>query len=149
MKAIIQRVKSASVTIASKNISNIGVGVLVFLGITKGDEQEDIDYLVKKIAELRIFKDQNKNMNLSVQDVGGDALVVSQFTLCAYTRRGRRPSFVQAAEPLAAKKMYNQFCIQLQQLGVPVSTGTFGKMMNVQLINDGPVTILLDSKNDK
>lgn len=148
MKAIIQRVKSASVIIENKNVSNIDVGVLVFLGIAKGDGQRDIDYLVKKTAELRIFKDHNKNMNLSVKDVGGEALVVSQFTLCADTRRGRRPSFINAADPGEAEKMYKQFCLQLHQLGIPVSTGKFGEMMNVQLVNDGPVTILLDSIND-
>ena len=146
MKAVIQRVSSASVTMADKKISEIGFGLLILLGIAREDEERDIDYLVKKTAGLRIFKDGGKNMNLSIQDVGGEILVVSQFTLCADTRKGRRPAFVGAAEPKMAENMYDQYCQKLQLLNIPVSKGQFGASMDVGLINDGPVTILLDSQ---
>ena len=148
MKAVIQRVSSASVTVADKKISEIGFGLLILLGITQKDEERDIDYLVKKTAGLRIFKDNRQNMNLSVQDVGGEILVVSQFTLCADTRKGRRPAFVGAAEPKMAENMYDQYCQKLQLLNIPVSKGQFGASMVVGLINDGPVTIILDSRED-
>ena len=146
MKAVIQRVSSASVTVANEKISQIEVGLLIFLGITQKDSEKDIDYITKKTAELRIFKDDLQKMNLSIQDVGGAALVVSQFTLCANTSRGRRPSFVNAADPEVAKKIYKQFCQKLQLFDIPVSMGKFGTMMKVDLINDGPVTIILDSQ---
>ena len=146
MKAVIQRVSSASVTVADKKISEIGFGLLILLGITQEDEKRDIDYLVKKTAGLRIFKDDGQKMNLSIQDVGGEILVVSQFTLCADTRKGRRPAFVGAAEPKMAENMYDQYCQKLQLLNIPVSKGQFGASMDVGLINDGPVTILLDSQ---
>ena len=146
MKAVIQRVSSASVTVADKKISEIGFGLLILLGIAREDEERDIDYLVKKTAGLRIFKDDRQNMNLSIQDVGGEILVVSQFTLCADTRKGRRPTFVGAAEPKMAENMYDQYCQKLQLLNIPVSKGQFGASMDVGLINDGPVTILLDSQ---
>ena len=146
MKAVIQRVSSASVSVANKKISNIGIGLLILLGVAKGDVKKDIDYLAKKTAELRIFKDDHKNMNLSVQDVNGEALVVSQFTLCADTNKGRRPSFVSAAEPKIAENMYELYCQKLQLFGIPVSKGKFGSMMTVELINDGPVTVYLDSQ---
>ena len=146
MKAVIQRVSSASVTVADKKISEIGFGLLILLGITQEDEKRDIDYLVKKTAGLRIFNDEGQKMNLSIQDVGGEILVVSQFTLCADTRRGRRPAFVGAAEPKMAENMYDQYCQKLQLLNIPVSKGQFGASMDVGLINDGPVTILLDSQ---
>ena len=146
MKAVIQRVSSASVTVANEKISQIEVGLLIFLGITQKDSEKDIDYITKKTAELRIFNDDLQKMNLSLQDVGGAALVVSQFTLYANTSRGRRPSFVNAADPDVAKNIYNQFCQKLQLFGIPVSMGKFGAMMKVELINDGPVTIILDSQ---
>ena len=146
MKAVIQRVSSASVSVADEKISEIGSGLLILLGIAQEDDERDIDYLVKKTAELRIFKDDGKNMNLSIKDVGGEILVVSQFTLCADTRRGRRPSFINAAEPIIANNMYDKFCQKLQLLSIPVSRGQFGASMDVELINDGPVTILLDSR---
>ena len=148
MKAVIQRVSSASVTVADKKISEIGFGLLILLGITQEDEKRDIDYLVKKTAELRIFNDEGQKMNLSIQDVGGEILVVSQFTLCADTRKGRRPAFIGAAEPKMAENMYDQYCQKLQLLNIPVSKGQFGASMDVGLINDGPVTILLDSQGD-
>ena len=146
MKAVIQRVSSASVTVADKKISEIGSGLLILLGIAKEDEERDIDYLVKKTAGLRIFKDEENNMNLSIQDVSGKILVVSQFTLCADTRKGLRPTFIGAAEPKMAENMYDQYCKKLQLLNIPVSRGQFGASMDVGLINDGPVTIILDSR---
>ena len=146
MKALLQRVSSASVTVVDKKISEIGEGLLILLGVVAQDIEKDIDYLVNKTAGLRIFKDTNQNMNLSLQDIGGEVLVVSQFTLCADTRRGRRPSFINAAEPIIANNMYDQFCQKLQLLSIPVSRGQFGASMDVELINDGPVTILLDSR---
>ena len=146
MKAVIQRVKSASVSVDDKIIGEITTGFLILLGVEQSDTQDDLDYLVKKTIGLRIFKDDNKNMNLSIQDVGGEALVVSQFTLCADTSRGRRPSFIKAANPEEADSMYQQFCEQLTMNNLSVQTGKFGAMMDVSLVNDGPVTILLDSR---
>ena len=148
MKAIIQRVSSASVMVADKKISEIGFGLLILLGITQEDEERDIDYLVKKTAELRIFKDDGQKMNLSIQDVGGEILVVSQFTLCADTRRGCRPSFIGAAEPKMAENMYDKYCQKIQLLNIPISKGQFGASMDVGLINDGPLTIILDSREN-
>ena len=148
MKAVIQRVSSAIVSINSEKISSIDLGLLILLGIEKDDDQSDLDYLVKKTAELRVFDDEDNNMNLSIQDVGGEALVVSQFTLCADTHKGRRPSFIKAAPPVMADEMYQKYCNKLIYEGVPVQTGKFGAMMDVALINEGPVTIILDS-NDR
>ena len=146
MKAVIQRVKSASVSVDNKIIGEIATGFLIFLGVEQSDTQDDLDYLVKKIIGLRIFKDDNKNMNLSIQDIGGEALVVSQFTLCADTSRGRRPSFIKAANPEEADSMYQQFCEQLKMNNLSVQTGKFGARMDVSLVNDGPVTIILNSR---
>ena len=146
MKAVIQRVKSASVSVDDKIIGEIATGFLILLGVEQSDTQDDLDYLVKKIIGLRIFKDDNKNMNLSIQDVGGEALVVSQFTLFADTSRGRRPSFIKAANPEEADSMYQQFCEQLTMNNLSVQTGKFGAIMDVSLVNDGPVTIILDSR---
>ena len=146
MKAVIQRVKSASVSVDDKIIGEIATGFLILLGVEQSDTQDDLNYLVKKTIRLRIFKDDNKNMNLSIQDVGGEVLVVSQFTLCADTSRGRRPSFIKAANPEEADSMYQQFCEQLTMNNLSVQTGKFGAMMDVSLVNDGPVTIILDSR---
>ena len=146
MKAVIQRVKSASVSVDDKIIGEIATGFLILLGVEQSDTQDDLNYLVKKTIGLRIFKDDNKNMNLSIQDVGGEALVVSQFTLCADTSRGRRPSFIKAANPKEADSMYQQFCEQLTMNNLSVQTGKFGAMMDLSLVNDGPVTIILDSR---
>ena len=146
MKAVIQRVKSASVSVDDKIIGEIATGFLILLGVQQSDTQDDLNYLVKKTIGLRIFKDDNKNMNLSIQNVGGEALVVSQFTLCADTSRGRRPSFIKAAIPEEADSMYQQFCEQLTMNNLSVQTGKFGAMMDVSLVNDGPVTIILDSR---
>ena len=149
MKAVIQRVRSASVSIDGKEISIINNGLLVLIGVEKDDSSEDLDYLVKKTAGLRIFKDKNTNMNLSISDVGFELLVVSQFTLCADTSKGRRPSFINAAAPDIAENIYQQYCEKLREKNIPVKTGQFGSMMEVALINDGPVTILLDSQKRK
>ena len=130
-----------------EKISEIDAGLLILLGVAQEDMEEDVDYLVNKTTGLRIFKDDNQNMNLSVQDVGGEILVVSQFTLYADTRRGRRPSFISAAKPKMAEYMYDQYCQKLQLFGISVSKGQFGAVMNVELINDGPVTIMLDSRH--
>jgi|TARA_Y100000031_G_scaffold3240_1_gene3976 D-tyrosyl-tRNA(Tyr) deacylase len=146
LKAVIQRVKSASVSVDDKIIGEIAVGFLILLGVEQNDTEDDLNYLVKKTVGLRIFKDVNKNMNLSIQDVGGKALVVSQFTLCADTSRGRRPSFIKAANPEEAESMYQQFCEQLNVNDIPIERGRFGAMMDVSLVNDGPVTIILDSR---
>ena len=148
MIAVIQRVKNASVTIEGKLHSEIGVGLLVLLGIGQDDTQEDIDWLAKKIAQMRIFSDSEQKMNLSVQDVGGDILLVSQFTLFASTKKGNRPSFIEAARPEIAIPLYEKsIAIFSQELGKPIQTGEFGADMQVNLLNDGPVTIIIDSKN--
>lgn len=147
MRALIQRVKKASVTIEGKIFSEIEQGLLILLGIEAADAQEDIDWLAGKIARLRIFSDENEAMNLSVQDINGDCLVVSQFTLHANTKKGNRPSFINAAKPETAIPLYEKFVLQLEnETNRNVRTGRFGDMMEVALINDGPVTIWIDSK---
>lgn len=148
MRLLIQRVSEASVTIDGKTKSSIGKGLLVFLGIEDCDTKEDIDFLVKKTVNLRIFDDENGVMNKSVLETEGDILVVSQFTLHASTKKGNRPSYIRAAKPDIAVPLYEEFCSKLsEQLGKPVQTGEFGADMKVALINDGPVTIWIDSKN--
>ncbi|QQX75367.1 MULTISPECIES: D-aminoacyl-tRNA deacylase [Aequorivita] len=147
MRVLIQRVKKASVTIEGEIFSEINQGLLILLGIETEDSQEDIDWLAGKIARLRIFSDENDAMNLSVQDVGGDCLVVSQFTLHASTKKGNRPSFINAAKPETAIPLYEKFVLQLEnETNRNIKTGNFGAMMDVALINDGPVTIWMDSK---
>ena len=146
MRAIVQRVKSANVQIDEQLVAEIESGLLIFLGISIDDQQSDIDYLISKIANLRIFRDDDLRMNKSLLDVGGQALVVSQFTLYGDCRKGRRPNFSQAAKPEQAHQLYQAFINQLRQLGVDVETGMFQATMDVGLTNDGPVTILLDSK---
>lgn len=145
MRAVIQRVKSASVTVEGKVVSEVNKGLLVFLGVAQEDTPDAVDYMASKIANLRIFEDDEGLMNLSVLDVGGEALVVSQFTLCGDCRKGRRPSFIDAARPEKADPLYQAFMEEISRLGVPVKAGIFQAMMDVELINDGPVTILLDS----
>lgn len=148
MRALIQRVKKASVTIEGELFSSIDQGLLVLLGIEDADTQEDIDWLAGKISRLRIFSDENNAMNLSVQDVDGACIVVSQFTLHANTKKGNRPSFIRAAKPDIAIPLYEKFILQLEkETGTKVATGSFGAMMDIELINDGPVTIWIDSKN--
>ena len=148
MRAVIQRVSEASVTIDGRVKSHVGPGLLVLLGVGHEDGQEDIDWLARKVAALRIFDDAEGVMNLSVTESGGEALVVSQFTLMASTRKGNRPSYVGAAGHETAVPLYERFCRQLSDaLGREVGTGTFGADMQVALVNDGPVTICMDSKN--
>ena len=145
MRAVIQRVKSASVAVEGKAVSEIDKGLLVFLGVAQEDTPADVDYMASKIANLRIFEDDEGRMNLSILDIGGEALVVSQFTLYGDCRKGRRPSFIHAARPEKADPLYHAFMDEISRLGVPVKAGIFQAMMDVELINDGPVTMMLDS----
>ena len=148
MRVIIQRVSKASVSIGGQLKASIRQGILVLLGIEKADEQEDIDFLVKKIINLRIFDDENGVMNCSILDIDGEVLCVSQFTLHASTKKGNRPSYIRAAKPDFAIPMYQTFCAELSKaLKKIIQTGEFGANMQVELINDGPVTISIDSKN--
>ena len=148
MKAVIQRVSQASVTVDGKKISSIEYGVLILLGIEDEDHDEDINWLSKKIANLRIFNDENGVMNLSLLEKGFDAIVVSQFTLHASTKKGNRPSYIKAAKPSIAVPIYERFVMKLEEdLGKSVGTGIFGADMKVRLLNDGPVTIIIDTKN--
>jgi D-tyrosyl-tRNA(Tyr) deacylase len=146
MKAVIQRVKSARVLVGGKVTGQIDRGLVIFLGVGKGDGSQDADYLASKIAGLRIFSDAAGKFDLSVRDVGGGVLVVSQFTLYGDCRKGRRPSFTDAAPPEVAQELYEYFIERLGQQEVSVETGTFQAIMEVHLTNDGPVTILLDSQ---
>ncbi|MFP9112673.1 D-aminoacyl-tRNA deacylase [Flavobacterium sp. RHBU_3] len=148
MRAVIQRVSRASVTIEGEKTADIQTGLLVLVGIEDADAQEDIDWLCAKIVKLRIFADADDVMNLSVQEAGGDVVVVSQFTLHALTKKGNRPSYIKAARPEVAIPLYEAFVKQMEaELGKPVQTGRFGADMKVELLNDGPVTILIDTKN--
>lgn len=148
MRVLIQRVKNASVTINNEVISLIDKGLLVFVGICDEDGREDIEWLAKKIANIRLFDDENGVMNLSVTDVGGDVLAVSQFTLMASTKKGNRPSYIKAAKPDISVPLYEQFCQELEiAVNKPIKRGVFGADMKVALLNDGPVTIFIDSKN--
>lgn len=148
MRILLQRVREASVTIEERVSGKIGPGMLVLLGVGRGDTAEDVDWLVRKLLALRIFEDEEGRMNRSLLEAGGDALVVSQFTLHARVKKGTRPSFERAAAPDEAIPLYEAFVAALSEgLGKPVPTGEFGAMMDVALINDGPVTIWIDSKN--
>ncbi|MGB6268461.1 MAG: D-aminoacyl-tRNA deacylase [Olleya sp.] len=148
MKAVVQRVSKASVTIDNKIVANIKSGLLVLLGIVEEDTKEDIDWLVNKIVNCRIFPDENQVMNCSLIDAKGETIVVSQFTLHASTKKGNRPSYIKAAKPEIAIPLYNQFVNQFETIiGKPLQTGQFGADMKVELLNDGPVTIIIDSKN--
>ena len=146
MRAVIQRVKESSVTIENDIVGKIEAGLMVLLGVAGHDRMGDADYLVDKIVHLRIFEDENGKMNRSLLETGGQMLVVSQFTLLADCRKGRRPSFIQAAEPNKAAELYEYFVKKVRQKGILVETGRFRAMMAVALINDGPVTIILESK---
>jgi D-tyrosyl-tRNA(Tyr) deacylase len=146
MRAVIQRVAEARVTVGGRIVGEIGRGLLVFVGVANEDGPSDVQYIVSKIRELRIFGDHEGKMNRSVGETGGEVLVVSQFTLCGDARKGRRPSFDAAAPPPVARALYEDVARQLRAAGLPVATGEFQMMMDVSLVNDGPVTILLDSK---
>tara|TARA_R110001583_G_C5617005_1_gene405911 strand:+ start:950 stop:1402 length:453 start_codon:yes stop_codon:yes gene_type:complete len=148
MKAVIQRVSRASVTVEGELISNIGKGLLILLGIGNGDDEKDIEWLSRKIVNLRIFNDENGVMNKSLLENGGDAIVVSQFTLQASTKKGNRPSYIKAAKPDISIPLYEEFVKTIQKdLGKEVGTGVFGADMKVDLLNDGPVTIIIDTKS--
>jgi len=146
MRAVIQRVKSSSVTVSGELIGNIGRGLLVLLGVSSSDKTDDAEYLADKIANLRIFEDSNHKLNRSLIDMEGEMLVVSQFTLLGDCKKGRRPSFVKAASPELANELYKQFVECVRQKGITVKTGRFQTMMEVSLINDGPVTLIVESK---
>ncbi len=146
MRAVIQRVAEARVSVEGATVSDIGAGLVVLLGVGRDDSESDAKYLAEKISNLRIFEDTEGKMNLSVRDINGSALVVSQFTLLADCRKGRRPSFVKAGDPQEAKRLYERFIDLLRQSGVTAAGGIFQAMMDVELVNRGPVTILLDSK---
>ena len=146
MLAIVQRCTSSSITVDNEIISDISLGLLIFLGVYKGDEKKDSEYIAKKITALRIFSDKKGKMNLSVSDVKGSILVVSQFTLCANLKRGSRPSFIEAAPPKIGESLYDYFVSCLRRNGAEVQTGRFGENMDVKLVNQGPATFVIDSK---
>jgi D-aminoacyl-tRNA deacylase len=145
MRAVVQRVSESSVAVGPEVVGRIGRGLLVLLGVSKTDTQRDADYLSEKIAHLRVFEDTDGKLNRSVIEVGGELLVVSQFTLLADCRKGRRPSFIEAAEPELATRLYEHFVRQTAKLGICVQTGRFQARMAVSLVNDGPVTLIIDS----
>ena len=149
MICLIQRVISSEVIINENFFSKINKEILILLSIHKNDTNEDLDYIVKKTSNLRIFEDKKKNMNLSIQDINGEILIVSQFTLCAETKKGRRPSFINAAKPKEAKKLYDKAIEKFRKMNLKVETGQFGENMNVNLVNQGPVTIIINSKDNK
>jgi D-tyrosyl-tRNA(Tyr) deacylase len=145
LKIVLQRVRNASVSVAGEQISEIGSGLLLLVGIARGDGEAKVDWLSEKVTGLRVFADAEGRMNLDVRETGGEILAVSQFTLLADTRKGKRPSFVDAAPPEEAEMLFNYFCQQLREAGVDsVETGSFGAIMDVTLVNDGPVTIVLE-----
>ena len=145
MNVVLQRVKNASVSVTGEQISEIGSGLLLLVGIARGDGEAKVDWLAEKVTGLRVFTDAEGRMNLDVRESGGEILAVSQFTLLANTRKGKRPSFVDAAPPEEAERLFDYFCRQLREAGVAsVETGSFGAMMEVTLVNDGPVTIVLE-----
>ncbi len=148
MRAVLQRVTRASVLIDGALVGKIDKGILVLLGVMNGDSEQDVDYLVEKVTSLRIFDDDSGQMNLSLVDVNGELLVVSQFTICGDTRRGRRPSYSDAAAPELARDLYQQFIEKARERVSHVASGNFQAMMQVELVNDGPVTILLDSRKN-
>ena len=145
MKLVIQRVSKAKVEVDNKIVGSIGKGFLVLVGITHTDTEKEADYLANKLCKMRIFEDENGKMNLSLKDVGGELLIVSQFTLYADCAKGNRPSFIEAARPEQATPLYEYFCIKCEEQGIKVEKGVFGAHMEVSLLNDGPVTIVLES----
>lgn len=148
MRCVIQRVSRAKVTVENEVVGQIDQGFMILLGVEEDDEKEDLDYLVRKIDGMRIFEDSEGKMNLNLKAVGGDILLISQFTLHGNTRKGNRPSFVRAARPEKAQDFYDQMVQDLRELGHRVETGVFGAHMDVELVNDGPVTIMMDSRKE-
>lgn len=149
MKALLQRVTQAKVEVDNKIVGEIGPGFLIFLGVSQNDTEQDIDYLVNKIINLRVFADSNEKFNLSVKDIKGSLLIISQFTLFADTKKGNRPGFTMAAPPSLAEELYNTFIEKCKVTGLNIQTGRFAAHMQISLTNDGPVTIMLDSKQSK
>ena len=149
MIAVLQRASEGKVTVAGRVTGKIGAGLVVLLGVAKGDTEKDADFLADRIVGFRIYNDADGKMNLSLRDIGGAALVISQFTLAGDWRKGRRPSFTSAAPPEEGERLYAYFCKQLRALEVPVETGEFGALMDVHLINDGPVTFVMDSRENR
>ena len=147
MIAVIQRCSRGKVMVSEKVVGEIDNGLVILLGVQKGDTEKDADFLVNKISGLRIFSDENDKMNLSIKDVNGSALVISQFTLCGDTKKGRRPSFIKAAPPEDGNRLYEYFMSEMKKDGVPIECGEFGVMMDVALVNNGPVTFILNSKD--
>ncbi len=146
MRAVVQRVSSAQVYVDGRSTGKIGKGLLIFVGVARGDGEEDVSYFVSKLPEIRIFEDTSGKFNLSLREIDGEMLVVSQFTLYGDCRKGRRPSFTEAEEPSWAKELYERLVSRLREQGIPVQTGEFQAKMEVHLINDGPVTLILDSR---
>ena len=146
MIAVIQRCSRANVKIGQNIVGEIGNGLVILLGVKKDDNEEDADFLVRKVSGLRIYNDSDEKMNLSIKDVDGSALVISQFTLCGDMKKGRRPSFIHAAPPKEGQRLYEYFISSLLQEGMPVESGEFGAMMDVELVNQGPATFILNSK---
>lgn len=148
MRVVVQRVSSAQVAVNGKTTANIGKGLLILLGVSEADDESDVEWLLKKTSQLRIFDDENGVMNLPITDIHGDVIVVSQFTLHASTKKGNRPSYIRAARPETAIPLYEMFVAGMSKiLGKPVGTGIFGAQMDVSLVNDGPVTIIMDSRD--
>jgi len=147
MIAVIQRCSRGQVTVSDKVVGEISHGLVIFLGVQKNDTENDAEFLVNKICGLRIFNDENDKMNLSIKDVNGSALVISQFTLCGDTKKGRRPSFIKAATPDDGNRLYEYFMSEMKKGDVPIESGEFGAMMDVELVNNGPVTFVLNSKD--
>ena len=146
MITVIQRCSRGQVIVAEKIIGEIGHGLVILLGVEQDDSKTDADFLINKISGLRIFNDEKNKMNLSIKDMNGSALVISQFTLCGDTRNGRRPSFIKAAEPKEGNRLYEYFISNMKKEGIPVESGEFGATMNVELVNNGPVTFVLNSR---
>ena len=146
MRAVVQRVKKSQVTVDASVVGQISAGLMVLLGVEDGDEAKDVQYMIDKVSNLRIFEDADEKMNLSLLDVSGEMLCISQFTLLGDCRKGRRPSFVSAAKPDEANELYKQFCEAVKEMGIHVETGIFQADMKVDIQNDGPVTVLVDSK---
>jgi D-tyrosyl-tRNA(Tyr) deacylase len=147
MIAVIQRCSRGKVTVSNKVVGEISHGLVILLGVQKNDTENDAEFLMKKICGFRIFNDENDKMNLSIKDVNGSALVISQFTLCGDTKKGRRPSFIKAATPDDGNRLYEYFMSEMKKSGVPIESGEFGAMMDVELVNNGPVTFVLNSKD--